>query len=359
MERIFSKTFAYVALLTALFAFSSGCTVLGIRIGDKKPASTPSNIERDKAAGVFKSVDKGKSFVFKGRINDKETVDNLNITRLQFDLQDSLTLYILSKNKGLWVSYNGGESVQNLVEEPIDTFALDPKIRGTLYLGKGAQITKTKDGGMTWTSVFMETDENAIASIAVSPDDSSRIFAVTGNGSFFGSDDGGNSWRLIKKIRIKTVRELVINPKNSKEMYIATEFDGVFKSGDAGANWNIVQGLQQFKGSERTHQFKLNPLEPSHLFLASDAGFLISVDNGGNWRALPLLSGTGGSAALAIGFNPFSEREVYYATRDSFFKSIDGGESWSVMPLYVSGTPAEILVDDVDENIIYIGVGQN
>ena len=304
-------------------------------------------------------MDKGKSFIFKGRVTEKETVDNLNISRLQFDPQDTLTLYLLSKNKGLWVSYNGGESVENLVEGEADAFALDPEKRGTIYLAKGAKILQSRDGGTVWNSIPVETGGDLIAAIAVHPSLSARIFAVTRNGSLFGSEDNGASWRLMKKIRVKTIKDLIINSKNPNEMYIATEYEGVFQSEDMGVNWNILHALKSFKGSERVHQFKINQQNPSHLFLASSAGLLISQDSGGTWTAPTLLSSSGAGTVTAIGFNPLREQELYYGTKESLFKSVNNGESWSALPLYTEGEPVEILVDDLDGNIVYIGVGNN
>lgn len=257
------------------------------------------------------------------------------------------------------MSYNGGESVENLVEGDGDTFALDPGKRGTIYLARGSEILQTSDGGTIWNSIFIETESSEIGAIAVHPKESARIFAITRNGSLFGSEDTGASWRLVKKIRIKTVRELIINPQKPEEMHITTDYEGIFKSADGGVNWNVLHTLEPFEGSKRVRQFKMNHRNPLHLFLASDAGFLVSEDGGESWRALTLLSAPGKNALTAIGFNPLRERDLYYGTRDSLFKSADGGGSWSILPLYVSGTPVEILVDEMDGNIVYIGVGSD
>ena len=351
MDQSFFKT-ACIILLVA--AGLSGCTFLGFRVGPSGGSGTRGEQGR---GSIFKSINKGDTFAEKIKINEKRTLSGITVAQLQFDPQDSLTLYLLARKKGLWVSYNGAETWERLIIAPIDAFALDPTKRGVIYTAQKEQIFKSAGGGSVWTKIFSENSCNPITALAVNPSASSHLYAATKNGIVFESNDQGASWRVLKKLKARTVNGIIINPKNAREMYLTTRLEGIFKSTDYGANWGILLGLKTFKGSENLGAFKLNPQNPAHLFAGTMRGFFISKDGGGTWTALKLLTGTQSTKITAVGFNPFNERELYYAVENALYKTIDSGGSWSILELPAARPAVEILVDDFDTNIMYIGVG--
>lgn len=352
MEQSFFKIALASCILLVLL---SGCTVLGFRIGESNN-QTINGVKQN--ASIFKSIDKGETFKEKIKINEKRVLPtNIDIIDLQFDPQDSLTIYMLARRKGLWVSYNGAETWERLIMNPINAFALSPKKRGLIYTAQKEKIFRSNDGGSEWTEIFSESSKNLITALAVSPSSQNTVYAATKNGIIYESNDQGGSWTVLKKLKARTLNGLFINPKNSHELYITTGLEGVFKSLDNGRNWGILHGLKEFKGSEALLQFKLNSQNPLHLFVASSRGLLASKDGGGKWELLPLLSGNSSTKITAIGFNPFNEKELYYADGYALYKTIDYGASWSILDLSANRQIVKILVDDFDPNIIYIGTG--
>ncbi|MEK9166043.1 MAG: YCF48-related protein [Patescibacteria group bacterium] len=351
MAKFVLKNIIIIFILTAL----TGCSFLGLRIGgeNKKLANLG---DKENIGGILKSINKGETFKFKNQITAKESLNRLDIKALFFDPQDTLTLYLLSKNKGLWVTYNGGENWEILLNELINAVALDHQKRGLIYAAKDTVLLKTEDGGSSWETIFIETLGNAITALTCDPQDSNHLLAASQNGLIFETVDQGESWRLLANLKVKVLRHIIINPQNSAEIYAATSTEGVFKSQDKGRNWSPLSNLEKFPGSYEYGQLKINPANPAHLYLACKYGILKSEDSGEHWQPLSLLTPRGQTKILTVGFNYFNERMIYYATKDSFFRSSDGGLTWSFSSLPTSRYPIEILVDNFDTNVVYIAV---
>jgi photosystem II stability/assembly factor-like uncharacterized protein len=352
MAKSFFKNLILYVIIIFIF---TGCSFLGLRIG-KEGRKIPLPSNKKNLGAVFKSTNKGETFKLKAKVTDKKSIDKINVKSLQFDPRDSLTLYLLSKKQGLWVSYNGAESWEQLLNQLIETVALDNEERGVIYAAKNTTIFKSEDGGSSWGTIFIETSGQEIKFITVDPSNSKRILAATKDGSIFESKDQGQSWHRLNKLKIKTLKTIVINPKNPEEMYVTTSSEGVFKTIDAGAQWGKIAFLERFPGSGEVGQLKLNPYQPSHLYLASKYGILKSEDSGKTWEKISLLTPRNKTKILTLGFNLFNEKELYYGTKDSVFRSSDGGKNWTFSTLPTSRGPIEILVDDFDTNIVYVGV---
>lgn len=351
MAKLILQSIIIAFILTAL----TGCGFLGLRIGEEnKKIADFTN--KENMGGVLKSTNKGETFRFKNKITAKESINRLDVKALLFDPQDTLTLYLLSKNKGLWVTYNGAENWEILLNELINAVALDPQKRGVIYVAKDAALLKTEDGGSSWETVFIATGGNTITALTTDPQNSIRLLAAAENGLIFETVDQGESWRLLANLKVKALRHIVINPQNSAEVYAATSQEGIFKSKDKGSSWFPLADLKKFPGADVYGQLKLNPTNPAHLYLASKYGILRSEDSGENWTAVSLLTPRGQTKILALGFNPFDEKALYYVTKDSFFRSDDGGGTWSFSSLPTTRYPVEILVDDFDANVVYVGV---
>src|SRR5262249_15324536 len=146
-----------------------------------------------------------------------------------------------------------------LCEEAITALALDPSSPSTIYAGIDAdydypgfaELFKSTDSGKTWK----ESDAglhlwSSVYSIAVDPNDSSRVLAGTsdysnaGNATFL-SRDAGLTWRPIP---LSASRAIVFDPWNSSVVYAGTDSKGVFRSTNRGEGWSsISSGLPSLK----------------------------------------------------------------------------------------------------------------
>jgi len=335
----------------------SGCSFLGFTLDT---GSSRSAIERTNQGGVYKSINKGEKITHKIFVNEKEDINKLNVKTLEFDLRDTLTLYLLSKYNGLWVTYNGTESWQQITDNNFTSFALDPKTRKILFVTKGVDVLKSINGGSSWDIIFTEPSNNVLIDIAINPKDSEHILTVTKDGIVFESTNHGDAWSVLSTdVKLKSVNQIQFNPKNSQEVYLTTNAQGVYISYDSAKTWAKISALDAYKDSNKLNQFKINPKNPRHLYHASAYGLLRSLDSGQSWHSIPLLATSKKAQILAIGFNPFDERQLYYLDKNSLYRSTDSGKTWMPTPMPTTKYPVEILVDDFDTNIVYVGVSSN
>jgi photosystem II stability/assembly factor-like uncharacterized protein len=75
--------------------------------------------------------------------------------------------------------------------------------------------------------------------LAVDPQSSRTVYALTPAG-IFKSQDGGGSWRATSAAGFGRVSLLVLDPLVSGTLYAGTNSAGIFKSADGGASWKTV-----------------------------------------------------------------------------------------------------------------------
>src|SRR3990167_5817417 len=102
-----ARSFATISIFTLVALIISGCTDLGVRVTENGEPRT--SFKAENLGGVFRSTDRGQSFKQKVAISDTKTINRLAVRSLQFDPQDTRTLYLLARGRGLWVSYNAGD----------------------------------------------------------------------------------------------------------------------------------------------------------------------------------------------------------------------------------------------------------
>ncbi|HXW52421.1 MAG TPA: hypothetical protein VEJ41_10555 [Candidatus Acidoferrales bacterium] len=132
----------------------------------------------------------------------------------------------------------------------------DPK---TVYLGHSSGgLFASRDGALTFTSIFHEGDSTAIGAIAVAPSDPNVLYAGTGEGfprntaalgdGVFVSRDAGKHWRYSGLAGSQHIAKIAIDPSNPRVALVAAmgpEFSaggqrGIYRTQDGGATWQRV-----------------------------------------------------------------------------------------------------------------------
>ena len=197
----------------------------------------------------------------------------------------------------------------------------------TLYAG-GDRLYRSTDAGQTWVAL---PGDFPVATLAVAPSDPRRLVAAEPTGCAGGpagalhrSTDGGQTWQT----RLPGASALDIDPANPDHL-LAIRCDGLYSSTDGGQTWRLVPGtprddrrglylvrgvsdpaylyavygstlgivtIQRSTDGGQTWQtttseyplqptgFAVDPADPTHAYLADNAGFYTSVDGGVNWR---------------------------------------------------------------------------
>ncbi|HEX2835586.1 MAG TPA: glycosyl hydrolase [Thermoanaerobaculia bacterium] len=189
-----------------------------------------------------------------------------------------------------------------------------PTHKGTVYLG-AQYLMRSSDFGDTWERISGDlttdwtkgqkvysgglTPDNSsaenystIITIAESPKNAEVIWVGTDDGNVQWTRDGGRTWTnvvaIVKDLPSKTWVSR-IEPSHVDENTAYATFDGhrtgdmkpyVYRTRDAGKTWEPL-ATADIRGF--AHVIREDPVNPSLLFLGTEAGLYISLDSGKNW----------------------------------------------------------------------------
>ena len=122
-----------------------------------------------------------------------------------------------------------------------------------------------------------------------------RAWCGTQRDGVFRSDDGGRSWHSVG-LAGRLIMAVTASPAERDVVWVGTEPSEVWRSGDAGSTWQQTSRLETLSSSSEwsfppkpdTHHVRwiaCHPLEPERLWVAIEAGALVStIDGGRTWR---------------------------------------------------------------------------
>ena len=231
----------------------------------------------------------------------------------------------------------------------------------------GACVSDSSSQTLTVTNdwVTVETEPYRGKRDSISFVDAQTGWYGTGKGDLFRSEDGGDSWNLIKSKPGTFIRAVAFQDRltgyigNVGTDYYpgVTDETPLYKTLDGGKTWTPVdlQG-QTIKGvcaidllkTERIYQGKLRTSTVIHAAgrVGGPVGILRSVDDGKSWTVIDMND----HAGMILDVKFFSEREglVFAATSSDvsianglILKTQDGGQSWQ--QVYQSDRPMELV----------------
>jgi photosystem II stability/assembly factor-like uncharacterized protein len=163
-----------------------------------------------------------------------------------------------------------------------------------------------------------------------------RAWCGTQRSGVFRSDDAGTSWQSAG-LTGRLIMAVTASPVERDVIWVGTEPSEVWRSGDAGTTWAQASGLERLPSAPEwsfpprpdTHHVRwiaCHPLEPGRLWVAIEAGALVSTSDGGRtWRdRVP--GGPWDTHELAI--HPQAAGVLRVSAGDGYFESEDGGATW-------------------------------
>jgi len=163
-----------------------------------------------------------------------------------------------------------------------------------------------------------------------------RAWGGTHWGGMFRSDDGGRSWQSVG-LAGRLITAVTASPVERDVVWLGTEPSAVWRSGNAGTTWEQTSRLETLSSSSEwsfpprpdTHHVRwiaCDPLEPERLWVAIEAGALVStIDGGRTWRdRVP--GGPWDTHELAVHHNAPDTLRV--SAGDGYFESDDAGATW-------------------------------
>lgn len=165
---------------------------------------------------------------------------------------------------------------------------------GTLFspvYGKKIAVTKSVDGGKTWLEVTSTEPEGVWASYVITAGAVNTVYALSSNGSFHVSKDGGVNW---EKRTTPCGKDTVhSSPATGMEAWLTVSSDGKKLLAQA---WYFEESVLS-----------------------------VSEDEGKTWKAI--VAPTERNSSRGIGF---CGARIVYASYDQVFTSDDNGATWIV-----------------------------
>ena len=236
----------------------------------------------------------------------------------------------------------------------------------TYYAGAASGgIWRTTDGGGRWTPIFDAQPVTAIGALAVSPADTSTIWAGTGEScviresdvmgdGVYRSSDAGRTWTNVGLPETGRITRILAHPTDPNTAYVCAlgrttgpqKERGVFKTTDGGKSWDHVLFVDENTGCSGISMDAKNPrklvvgtwqveMHPWAMFSGGPgSGVYTTSDGGAKWTRVehPALPKKPGKIDVAIA--PSDSNRVYalIQTNDegSLWRSDDGGTNWRV-----------------------------
>ena len=252
--------------------------------------------------------------------------------------------------------------------------AFDPANAANLHLaGDVAGLYKSTDRGLTWRMANTGVQNYAVYGLAVAPSNPNILYAMTVDG-MARSEDAAETWiplpasraQKISAARASTVRAIAIDPENPRALYAGSGSGQLFASDDAGETWRQIpftettepaiasvvlhgetlfvchrrQGLFRGNGRGATWTQPETPSNAAHVAFHENRaygafakdGLWASDDAGLTWRKLPNIPGNLDLREVAI--HPADPETVHFIALDGWngFHGVtrDGGATWTL-----------------------------
>ncbi len=257
-------------------------------------------------------------------------------------------------------------------------------------------IWKTTNNGITFRPLFLGERVISMGDLAIAPSDTLQIWAGTGEedsrnsispgGGIYKSMDGGLTWELKGLVETQAIGRIVVHPSNPDRVWVAAlghiwdsnPERGLYRTDDGGESWKLVKFISDKAGFV---DVAIHPSNPDVLFAASwervrgpyflqsggpGSALWKTTDGGDSWTKVEGPGWpTGMLGRIGLDFsrsNPdilyaMVEAEAYEgASRpNGLYRSSDGGASWeqmngnNVRPFYYS----QVRVHPTDPERVY------
>ena len=161
------------------------------------------------------------------------------------------------QGSGLFVTYNGGDSWEQLTSEDglpggqlgrigLAIAQSNPNVVYALVEAEKSALIRSDDGGRNWVTISDNPGINPrpfyYADIRVDPTNENRIYRL--HGSIDVSQDQGRNWETVVPSQIihGDIHELWIDPENPQNMILG-EDGGIAFTADRGDTWRFVENL--------------------------------------------------------------------------------------------------------------------
>lgn len=313
-EPIFDEEGA--ASIGAIDIHQKNPSIIWVGTGEGNPRNSQSQ-----GAGVYKSIDGGRSWQFMGLENTR------TIHRVIVHPDNPDIVYVGAQGnawadteeRGVYKTTDGGKTWEKILynnsRTGVGDMVMDPTNPNKLFVamweyrrwpwffesgGEGSGLYMTLDGGETWKELTSEDGlpegELGRMGLAIAPSNPDKVYAIieSKENAIYRSTDGGYKWERRQTFEDDSdagnrpfyYAEIYVDPFNENRVfsiytYLSESIDGAksFESLYPYYNW-VHPDHHAFWLSETTEGFMID---------GNDGGLNITHDGGKNWRFIPNL----------------------------------------------------------------------
>ena len=325
--------------------------------------------------GLFKSIDGGHTWRLMG-LRQSERIHRIITHPTDPDIVYVGVMgpaWSDGQERGLYRTLDGGRTWDRILwQNPrsgIADVVMDPSNPDKLFAamwefrrdpwfltsgGQGSGLFVTYNGGDSWEQLTSEDGlpEGQLGRIglAIAQSDPNVVYALVeaGKSALIRSDDGGRNWVTISdnpgiNPRPFYYADIRVDPKNENRIYRL--HGSIDVSQDQGRNWETVVPSQIIHGD--VHELWIDPQNPQSMILGEDGGIAFTADRGDTWRFvenLPLAQFYHISVDNALPFNIYGglqDNGSWYGPStvwenkgilNAHWFRVGGGDGFSVMP---------------------------
>jgi photosystem II stability/assembly factor-like uncharacterized protein len=313
---------------------------------------------------MLKSLDGGLTWNSKVKINDKKTIEGIDILSMAIHPVDQNIVYVGTMSNGLFMTKDGGEAWTQLpFADKAYGLVFDPRNPDVMY-GSGvfngrAKIFKRLMEGQEWKEIYTEpADGTTISTIAIDKMNPQVLYAGTSEGVIIKTTDGGQTWVNLKiNADLKgPIVSIGFDAASDAHVFFAVFQVGVLETKNAGASIeNITEKIDTVRRTNSIYTLTVDPYLGGVAYVGTGAG-MFRRSGGDDWKAMNLIESSKAFPVRAIAVNPKNSKEIMYSSAKAIYKSIDTGGKWATFQLDTSKEISILKYDQADPAKIYAGM---
>lgn len=273
-----------------------------------------------------------------------------------------------ANSEAAWKTTDGGQSWSQMALDykAAGLLLIDPGDPKILYASSSCTVSRSADGGKTWTGLGGVADaaphlRTFALALALAPNGPGTLYLGLGfqgyraDGGIWESQDGGAHWTA-SGLRGSTVYDVDIVQRDRKTLYVATS-QGLFRNTDGGDNWDDIGP----PGVEARHMtVDVDADDPKRILVGTSGdGVFRTVDGGQSW--VPSVRGLTHPAVYALAIDPRKPQNVWAGTSGGgVFRSTDGGMSWRHVDEGAAVTYAStVIIVPGEPSVVYVIAGRD
>ncbi|MBD3238774.1 MAG: hypothetical protein GF332_04010 [Candidatus Moranbacteria bacterium] len=327
--------------------------------------------------GIYVSFNSGENFEQRVALEqNNKSLDRANVLTVQVDPLNHNVVYLGTLKSGVFKSKNKGETWQQITEaQRVYSIAIHPRNSNIIYIGGvvngRGEVLKSTNAGQDWQEILHEPAGDSFFP-AVTIDNFAPNIVWVGNtrGIVYRSNNQGESWNNLAEIN-GIVAKIVLDTGDTRKAYVRVHEQGLYKidstipiatqedeniSQDVYTRETKVINLSKFMPDNTVLELVVDPNQAGVVYVATDAGILITKDGGKTWDGLPTLEGQDQIPIRSLAVAGQNSQIIYFGVHGVFYRSFDHGITWQTMKFNNPYSIECLALEPGNPEVVYLGI---